>query len=73
MTHKMDSSLRSLYRRKHNVAALQRTFGDHYLYAGVGDDTELGRTRRRNRIDAQPVVMDEGRLRTYRTLLTLRR
>jgi 7,8-dihydropterin-6-yl-methyl-4-(beta-D-ribofuranosyl)aminobenzene 5'-phosphate synthase len=48
-------------------AALQRTFGDHYLYAGLGAILDL-RANPRAASDATG-VLDEGDLRTYRTLL----
>ena len=50
-------------------AALERMFGDHYLYAGLGTTLDLGANPRaasdRHAID----VLDEGDLRTYRSLL----
>jgi 7,8-dihydropterin-6-yl-methyl-4-(beta-D-ribofuranosyl)aminobenzene 5'-phosphate synthase len=50
-------------------AALQRTFGDHYLYAGLGTALDL-RANSRVESDRRPAgVLDEGDLRTYRTLL----
>jgi 7,8-dihydropterin-6-yl-methyl-4-(beta-D-ribofuranosyl)aminobenzene 5'-phosphate synthase len=50
-------------------AALQRTFGDHYLYAGLGTTLDLG-TKPRAASDRHAADMiDVGDLRTYRTLL----
>jgi 7,8-dihydropterin-6-yl-methyl-4-(beta-D-ribofuranosyl)aminobenzene 5'-phosphate synthase len=50
-------------------AALQRTFGDHYLYAGLGSILELGANPRAASDRRATGVLDEGDLRTYRTLL----
>ena len=50
-------------------AALQRTFGDHYLYAGLGTTLDLGATARAASDRRVPGVLDEGDLRTYSTLL----
>jgi len=50
-------------------AALQKTFGDHYLYAGLGMTLDLGATARAASDRRVPGVLDEGDLRTYRTLL----
>jgi 7,8-dihydropterin-6-yl-methyl-4-(beta-D-ribofuranosyl)aminobenzene 5'-phosphate synthase len=52
-------------------AALQRTFGDHYLYAGLGTTLDLGANPRAATDRRATGVLDEGDLRTYRTLLTL--
>src|ERR1700736_718180 len=52
-------------------AALQRTFGDHYLYAGLGTTLNLGANPRAASDRRATGVLDEGDLRTYRTLLTL--
>ncbi|MEA3109487.1 MAG: 7,8-dihydropterin-6-yl-methyl-4-(beta-D-ribofuranosyl)aminobenzene 5-phosphate synthase [Gammaproteobacteria bacterium] len=52
-------------------AALQRTFGDHYLYAGLGTTLNLGANPRSASDRRATGVLDEGDLRTYRTLLTL--
>jgi 7,8-dihydropterin-6-yl-methyl-4-(beta-D-ribofuranosyl)aminobenzene 5'-phosphate synthase len=50
-------------------AALQRTFGDHYLYAGLGTRLDLGANPRAASDRRDTGVLDEGDLRTYRTLL----
>jgi 7,8-dihydropterin-6-yl-methyl-4-(beta-D-ribofuranosyl)aminobenzene 5'-phosphate synthase len=50
-------------------AALQRTFGDHYLYAGLGTVLELGAYPRAASDRPAIGVLDEGDLRIYRTLL----
>ena len=50
-------------------AALQRTFGDHYLYAGLGTTLDLGASPRAASDRRAAGVLDEGDLRTYRTLL----
>ena len=50
-------------------AALQRTFGDHYLYAGLGTTLNLGAKPRAASDRRASGVLDEGDLRTYRTLL----
>ena len=50
-------------------AALQRTFGDHYLYAGLGTTLDLGATPRAASDRRVPGVLDEGDLRTYSTLI----
>jgi len=50
-------------------AALQRTFGDHYLYAGLGTTLDLGANPRAAPDRRATSVLDEGDLRTYRTLL----
>jgi 7,8-dihydropterin-6-yl-methyl-4-(beta-D-ribofuranosyl)aminobenzene 5'-phosphate synthase len=52
-------------------AALQRTFGDHYLYAGLGTTLDLGAKPRAASDRRGTGVLDEGDLRTYRTLLAL--
>jgi 7,8-dihydropterin-6-yl-methyl-4-(beta-D-ribofuranosyl)aminobenzene 5'-phosphate synthase len=49
-------------------AALQRVFGDHYLYAGLRTILELGATPRVASIQ-HTVVLDAGDLRSYRTLV----
>ena len=50
-------------------AALQRTFGDHYLYAGLGTTLNLGAKPRAASDRRASGVLDEGDLRTYGTLL----
>jgi 7,8-dihydropterin-6-yl-methyl-4-(beta-D-ribofuranosyl)aminobenzene 5'-phosphate synthase len=50
-------------------AALQRTFGDHYLYAGLGTTLDLGANPRAASDRRATGVLDEGALRIYRTLL----
>jgi 7,8-dihydropterin-6-yl-methyl-4-(beta-D-ribofuranosyl)aminobenzene 5'-phosphate synthase len=50
-------------------AALQKTFGDHYLYAGLGTTLDLGAKPRVASDRRATGVLDEGDLRTYRTLL----
>jgi len=50
-------------------AALQRTFGDHYLYAGLGTTLDLGANPHAASDRRATGVLDEGDLRTYRTLL----
>jgi len=50
-------------------AVLQKTFGNHYLYAGLGTTLDLGTTPRTASERLAPDVLDEGELRTYRTLL----
>jgi len=50
-------------------AALQRTFGDHYLYAGLGTTLEPASTPRAASDRSAPGVLDERELRAYRTLL----
>jgi 7,8-dihydropterin-6-yl-methyl-4-(beta-D-ribofuranosyl)aminobenzene 5'-phosphate synthase len=50
-------------------AALQRTFGDRYRYAGLGTTLELGATPRTAADRRVTAILDEGDLRTYRTLL----
>jgi 7,8-dihydropterin-6-yl-methyl-4-(beta-D-ribofuranosyl)aminobenzene 5'-phosphate synthase len=50
-------------------AALQRRFGDHYLYAGLGTTLNLGPNPRAASERRATGVLDEGDLRTYRTLL----
>ncbi len=50
-------------------AALQKTFGDHYLYAGLGTTLNLGGNPRASSDRRAGGVLDEGDLRTYRTLL----
>jgi 7,8-dihydropterin-6-yl-methyl-4-(beta-D-ribofuranosyl)aminobenzene 5'-phosphate synthase len=50
-------------------AAFQRTFGDHYLYAGLGTTLNLGANPRAASEPRATGVLDEGDLRTYRTLL----
>ena len=50
-------------------AALQKTFGDHYLYAGLGTTINLG-ANPRTASDRRAIgVLDEADLRVYRTLL----
>ena len=48
---------------------LQRTFGDHYLYAGLGAALDLGANPRAASHRRATGVPDEGDLRMYRTLL----
>jgi 7,8-dihydropterin-6-yl-methyl-4-(beta-D-ribofuranosyl)aminobenzene 5'-phosphate synthase len=50
-------------------AALQRTFGVHYVYAGLGTTLDLGPNPRAASDRRATGVLDEGDLRTYRTLL----
>ncbi|HLW23462.1 MAG TPA: MBL fold metallo-hydrolase [Steroidobacteraceae bacterium] len=50
-------------------AALQKTFGDHYLYAGLGTTLDLGANPRAASDRGASGVLDESDLRTYRTLL----
>jgi 7,8-dihydropterin-6-yl-methyl-4-(beta-D-ribofuranosyl)aminobenzene 5'-phosphate synthase len=50
-------------------AALQRTFGDHYLYAGLGTTLDLGANPRVESDRRATGILDESDLRTYRTLL----
>ena len=50
-------------------AALQKTFGDHYLYAGLGATLDLGANPRTASDRRASGVPDEGDLRTYRALL----
>ena len=50
-------------------AALQKTFGDHYLYAGLGTTLDLGANPRTALDRRASGVMDERDLRTYRALL----
>ena len=51
--------------------ALKKSFGDHYLYAGLGTSFALGATPRAIAGAGQdaPVAMDEDDLKGYRTLL----
>src|ERR1700689_4776556 len=49
-------------------AALQRTFGDHYLYAGLGTTLDLGANPRAASDRRATGVLDEGDLGTHRTL-----
>jgi 7,8-dihydropterin-6-yl-methyl-4-(beta-D-ribofuranosyl)aminobenzene 5'-phosphate synthase len=50
-------------------AALQKTFGDHYLYAGLGTTLNLGVNPRTASDRRASGVLDESDLRTYRTLI----
>ena len=50
-------------------AALQKTFGDHYLYAGLGTTLDLGANPRTASDRRSTVVVDESDLRSYRALL----
>ena len=50
-------------------AALQKTFGDHYLYAGLGTTLRLGANPRTASNRRASGVLDEGDSRTYRALL----
>lgn len=50
-------------------AALQKTFGDHYLYAGLGATLDLGANPRVASDRRAVGVLDESDLRTYRALL----
>jgi 7,8-dihydropterin-6-yl-methyl-4-(beta-D-ribofuranosyl)aminobenzene 5'-phosphate synthase len=49
-------------------AVLQKTFGDHYLYAGLGTTLYLGATPR-TASDRRASGVEESDLRTYRTLI----
>lgn len=50
-------------------AALQKTFGDHYLYAGLGTTLVLGANPRTASDRRASGILDEADLRIYRTLL----
>jgi 7,8-dihydropterin-6-yl-methyl-4-(beta-D-ribofuranosyl)aminobenzene 5'-phosphate synthase len=50
-------------------AALQKTFGEHYLYAGLGTTLDLGANPRTASDRHASGVLDESDLRTYRTLI----
>ena len=50
-------------------AALQKTFGDHYLYAGLGTTLNLGAIPRTPSDRRAGGVLDESDLRAYRRLL----
>jgi 7,8-dihydropterin-6-yl-methyl-4-(beta-D-ribofuranosyl)aminobenzene 5'-phosphate synthase len=50
-------------------AALQRKFGDQYLYAGLGTTLDVGAKSHTASIRRTTVVPDEDDLRTYRSLL----
>lgn len=50
-------------------AVLQKTFGDHYLYAGLGTTLALGAHPRTASDRRATGVLGEGDLRIYRTLL----
>src|ERR1700722_16207174 len=50
-------------------AALQKTFGEHYLYAGLGTVLNLGANPRTASIRRITVGLDDGDLHEYRTLL----
>lgn len=50
-------------------AALQKTFGDHYLYAGSGTTLDLGASPHAASDRRAIGILDESDLRTYRTLL----
>src|SRR5215469_8219511 len=50
-------------------AALQKTFGDHYLYAGLGTTLDLGANPRTASDRRASGILDEIDLRIYRTLL----
>jgi 7,8-dihydropterin-6-yl-methyl-4-(beta-D-ribofuranosyl)aminobenzene 5'-phosphate synthase len=54
-------------------AALQKTFGDHYLYAGLGTTLDLGASPRTASDRRASGVRVETDLRTYRTLLAQER
>jgi 7,8-dihydropterin-6-yl-methyl-4-(beta-D-ribofuranosyl)aminobenzene 5'-phosphate synthase len=50
-------------------AALQKTFGDHYFYAGLGTTLDLGANPHTASERRASGVLDESDLRTYRTLI----
>jgi 7,8-dihydropterin-6-yl-methyl-4-(beta-D-ribofuranosyl)aminobenzene 5'-phosphate synthase len=50
-------------------AALQKAFGDRYLYAGLGGTLGVGANPRAESDRRAPDVLSEGDLRDYRTLL----
>jgi 7,8-dihydropterin-6-yl-methyl-4-(beta-D-ribofuranosyl)aminobenzene 5'-phosphate synthase len=50
-------------------AALQKTFGDHYLYAGLGTRLDVGASPRTASNGRASVLVDESDLRSYRALL----
>jgi 7,8-dihydropterin-6-yl-methyl-4-(beta-D-ribofuranosyl)aminobenzene 5'-phosphate synthase len=50
-------------------AALQKTFGDRYLYAGLGTTVDLRANPRAASDRRATGILDEGDLDTYRTLL----
>jgi 7,8-dihydropterin-6-yl-methyl-4-(beta-D-ribofuranosyl)aminobenzene 5'-phosphate synthase len=49
--------------------ALQKVFGDRYLYAGLGSTLSLGPNRRAASNQGGAPVLDDGDSRSYRTLL----
>jgi 7,8-dihydropterin-6-yl-methyl-4-(beta-D-ribofuranosyl)aminobenzene 5'-phosphate synthase len=49
--------------------ALQRVFGDHYLYAGLGSTLSVGPSPRAASSPGGAPALDDGDSRTYRTLL----
>jgi 7,8-dihydropterin-6-yl-methyl-4-(beta-D-ribofuranosyl)aminobenzene 5'-phosphate synthase len=50
-------------------AALQKAFGDHYLYAGLGTRVDVGANPRTASDRHAAVALDESDLRSYRALL----
>jgi 7,8-dihydropterin-6-yl-methyl-4-(beta-D-ribofuranosyl)aminobenzene 5'-phosphate synthase len=50
-------------------AALQKAFGERYLYAGLGTTLGVGADRRADSDRSATYAMDESDLRSYRTLL----
>jgi 7,8-dihydropterin-6-yl-methyl-4-(beta-D-ribofuranosyl)aminobenzene 5'-phosphate synthase len=50
-------------------AALEKTFGDHYLYAGLGTTLDLGAIPRTASNRRASYVLDDIDLRTYRALI----
>ena len=49
-------------------AALQQTLGDHYLYAGLGTELDLGANPRASLDQMKSLALDESDLKTYREL-----
>ena len=49
-------------------AALKQTFGDHYLYAGLGTELDLGANPRASLDQMKSLALDESDLKTYREL-----
>ncbi|MDB6101471.1 MAG: hypothetical protein JWO52_1470, partial [Gammaproteobacteria bacterium] len=50
-------------------AALQKAFGDRYLYAGLGTTLGVGANPRADSGARASNILSEGDLRSYRTLL----
>ncbi|MGO9996468.1 MAG: MBL fold metallo-hydrolase [Acetobacteraceae bacterium] len=68
-TYKVDYNAPGHCTGEPTFAALERMFGDHYLYAGLGTTLDLGASPHITSDRRASGIPDEDDMRTYRTLL----